>query len=131
MEIGIKQGMEKGKVEGILSPIRSLLLSIGRTAEQVMEALQTSETDRSHYVALLKNAQRFKRKSSRFWEWNDALSITITVPCSRKGRSWLENQNSKSLLTLQHILIFPIQICIHTAFIHIGDLFQRISLIAS
>ncbi len=62
MEIGIKQGMEKGKVEGILSPIRSLLLSIGRTAEQVMEALQISETDRSHYVALLKNAQRFKKK---------------------------------------------------------------------
>ena len=52
MEIGIKQGMEKGKVEGILSPIRSLLLSIGRTAEQVMEALQTSETDRSHYVEI-------------------------------------------------------------------------------
>ena len=37
-------------------------------------------------------------KSSRFLEWNEALSITITVPCSREGRRWLENQNSKSLL---------------------------------
>ena len=64
-------------------------------------------------------------KDSRFLEWNEALSITITVPCSKEGRSWLENQNSKSLLTLRHIPIFPIQICIHTAFIHIGDLFRR------
>ena len=31
---------------------------------------------------------------------------------------------SKHLLTPQRIPIFPIQVCIYTAFIHIGDLFQ-------
>ena len=53
IEKGMKKGMEKGKVEGILSAIRSLMLSMGWTAEQAMEALQISETDRSHYVTLL------------------------------------------------------------------------------
>jgi len=53
IEKGMKKGMEKGKVERILSAIRSLMLSMGWTAEQAIEALQISETDRSHYVTLL------------------------------------------------------------------------------
>lgn len=39
-------------------------------------------------------------ENNRFLEWNEALSITITVPLSREGRSWLENQNSKRLLSI-------------------------------
>ena len=39
-----------------------------------------------------------------FWVWNEALSITIMVPCSREGKSWLENQNSKRLLYRSIIL---------------------------
>ena len=53
MEKGTAKGMEKGKVEGILSAIWSLMLSMGWSAEQAMEALQISETDRSLYAALL------------------------------------------------------------------------------
>ena len=32
---------------------------------------------------------------SRLLEWNEALSITMTVPLLREGKSWLENQDSK------------------------------------
>ena len=39
-------------------------------------------------------------ESSLFLEWKEALSITITVPLSREGRSRLENQNSKRLLSI-------------------------------
>ena len=53
MEQGMKQGMENGKVEGLLTAIRNLMTSMGWSAEQAMEALRVSETERQKYAAML------------------------------------------------------------------------------
>lgn len=49
----LKRGMEKGRAEGIIESIRSLMANTGWTLERAMEALGIPETDRPKYAGLL------------------------------------------------------------------------------
>ena len=49
----IALGIEKGKAEGLLDAIRSLMASMGWSMEQAMDALRVPELERSKYVDLL------------------------------------------------------------------------------
>lgn len=51
----IELGIEKGRMEGFLSSIRSLMASMGWSAERAMDALQLSEDDRAMCADLLQN----------------------------------------------------------------------------
>ena len=53
MELGIEQGIEKGKAEGLLASIRSLMSNTGWPLEKAMEILGVPEADRSKYANLL------------------------------------------------------------------------------
>lgn len=44
------KGIEKGRMEGILSSIKSLMDSMGWTIEQAMDALKVPEGERSKYM---------------------------------------------------------------------------------
>ena len=53
MALGIEQGIEKGKAEGLLVAIRNLMTNTGWPLEKAMEILGVPETDRSTYANLL------------------------------------------------------------------------------
>ena len=50
----LKRGMEKGRAEGIIESIRSLMANTGWTLEKAMEALGIPEPDRPKYAGLLR-----------------------------------------------------------------------------
>ena len=53
MALGIEQGIEKGKAEGLLAAIRNLMASMGWSMEQAMDALRIPSGDRPKYAELL------------------------------------------------------------------------------
>ena len=53
MALGIEQGIEKGKAEGLLAAIRNLMTNTGWPLEKALEILGVPETDRSKYADLL------------------------------------------------------------------------------
>ena len=53
-EKGIRQGKKEGRKEGILTSIRSLMESMGWSAEQAMTALKIPEPEQMQYVNGLK-----------------------------------------------------------------------------
>lgn len=74
-------------------------------------------------------------ENSRFLEWNEALSITITVPYDIGILSAIFAAAMPQILSAadppkyplfpRRIPVFPVQICIYVSFIRISKLFHR------
>ncbi len=54
---GVREGIQKGRVEGILDAIRGLMNTMGWSVERAMEALNVPDADRAQYAALLRDGQ--------------------------------------------------------------------------
>lgn len=55
IDIGIKQGIEKGRFEATLSNIQTLITTLSLSAEQAMDALNIPQEERSQYLPKLKH----------------------------------------------------------------------------
>lgn len=54
---GVQEGLQKGRVEGLLAAISSLMNTMNWPIERAMEALSVPEDERSQYAALLQKGQ--------------------------------------------------------------------------
>ena len=52
-----REGLRKGRVEGLLAAISSLMKTMGWPVEQAMEALSVPEDERAQYAAMLQNGR--------------------------------------------------------------------------
>ncbi len=50
---GEKRGIEKGRAEGIISSLKSLMATLGMSVEEAMNALRIPENERGTYTDLL------------------------------------------------------------------------------
>ena len=53
MERGMEKGMEKGTEQTLLNNVRSLMESVGWTAQQALDKLKVPESDQAKYLAML------------------------------------------------------------------------------
>ena len=49
----MRQGMEKGTEQTLLNNVRSLMESVGWTAQQALDKLKVPESDQAKYLAML------------------------------------------------------------------------------
>ncbi|MBR3224680.1 MAG: hypothetical protein IKF78_05095 [Atopobiaceae bacterium] len=53
MRQGMEKGMEKGAEQNLLDNVRSLMESVGWTAQQALDKLKVPESDQAKYLAML------------------------------------------------------------------------------